>query len=151
MRRIQVVLREDIPRLGDAGELVSVKNGYARNYLLPEGKAYLATASRLREIEHHQRIVAEKAQREITACEAEKRRIEAETLEFAARVGEGDKLFGSITTAQIAERLAERDCTVDRRKIALAEPIKSTGEFEIPVRLHGRVEAQIRVRVVAAE
>ena len=151
MRRVQVVLREDIPQLGDAGQLVSVKNGYARNYLIPQGKAYFATASRLREIEHHQRITAEQVEREIAACEAEKQRIEAERLEFQARVGEGEKLFGSITAAQIAERLAERGCPVDRRKIALAEPIKNTGDFDVPIRLHGRVEAQIHVRVVAAD
>ncbi len=150
MKQIQVILRDDVPNLGDAGELVRVRPGYARNYLLPQGKAILATAGNLRELEHHKRVIEERLGREQKQLEAERKRIEAVSVEIAAQVGEEGKLFGSVTAAQIVEKLAEQGVEVDRRKVQLAEPIKEAGEHEVPVRLRRDVVATVKVKVVAA-
>ncbi len=150
MKQIQVILRDDVPNLGDAGELVRVRPGYARNYLLPQGKATLATAGNLRELEHHKRVIEEKLAREQKQLEAERKRIEAVSVEIAAQVGDEGKLFGSVSAAQIAEKLAEQGVVVDRRKVQLAEPIKEAGEHEVTVRLLRDFVATVKVKVVAA-
>ena len=151
MAQVKVILREDIPRLGDAGEVVSVRPGFARNFLLPQGKAILATESSMKALDHHQRVIGEKVAREKKTLEGEKSRIEALSLEIAVQVGEEGKLFGSVTAAQIAELLEAKGVTVDRRKIELAEPIKEVGEHRVPLRLHREVVAQLRLNVKAAE
>jgi large subunit ribosomal protein L9 len=151
MALVKVILREDIARLGDAGEVVSVRPGFARNFLLPQGKAILATESSMKALGHHQRVIAEKVSREKKTLEGEKSRIEALSLEIAVQVGEEGKLFGSVTAAQIAELLAAQGVTVDRRKIELPEPIKEVGEHRVPLRLHSEVVAQLRLNVRAAE
>ena len=151
MAHVEVILREDIPRLGEAGELVKVRPGFARNYLLPQGKAILATESSKKALEHHQRVIADKVVRERKTLEAEKSRIEAVTLEIAVQVGEEGKLFGSVTASQIAELLEAKGISVDRRKIELPEPIKEAGEHQVPLRLHREVIARVRLTVRAAE
>ncbi len=151
MAHVKVILREDIPRLGDAGEVVSVRPGFARNFLLPQGKAVLASEASVKALEHHQRVISEKVSRERKALDGDRSRLEAIVLEVAVRVGEEGKLFGSVTAAQIAELLGEKGVTVDRRKIELAEPIKEVGEHRVPVRLHREVLAQLRLNVRAAE
>jgi large subunit ribosomal protein L9 len=151
MARVKVILREDIARLGDAGEVVEVRPGFARNFLLPQGKAILATESSVKALEHHQRVIADKVSREKKVLAAEKARVEAIPLEIAVQVGEEGKLFGSVTAAQIAELLAEKGVSVDRRKIDLAEPIREAGEHRVPLRLHREVIAQLRLTVKAAE
>lgn len=151
MAQTQVILREDVETLGDAGDLVTVKAGYARNYLLPQGKAILATRSSVRELEHHRRIVAEKVSRERKELERVRDRIQSLALEVTAQAGEEGKLFGSVTAPQIAGLLAEKGVEVDRRKILLPEPIKEVGEHVVPVRLHREVVAELKLRVVAAE
>jgi len=151
MAQVKVILREDIPRLGEAGEVVSVRPGFARNFLLPQGKAILATESSVKALGHHQRVISEKVSREKKALEGDKSRIEAIVLEIAVQAGEEGKLFGSVTAVQIAELLGEKGVTVDRRKIELAEPIKDVGEHRVPVRLHREVVAQVRLNVRAAE
>jgi large subunit ribosomal protein L9 len=151
MALVKVILREDIQRLGDAGEVVSVRPGFARNFLLPQGKAILATESSMKALEHHQRVIAEKIAREKKTLEGEKGRIEAIALEIAVQVGEEGKLFGSVTAAQIAELLEAKGVSVDRRKIELAEPIKEVGEHRVPLRLHRDVVATLRLNVRAAE
>ena len=150
MRQVKVILRQDVQSLGIAGDLVSVKPGYARNYLVPQGKAIVATESNVRELEHHKRVVAEQVAREMATLEGERKRLDGVEIEIAAQAGEEGKLFGSVTAAQIAERLAERGVEVDRRKIALAEPIKALGTHEVRVRLHREVEATLKVKVIAA-
>ncbi len=150
MRQVKVILRQDVQSLGIAGDLVSVKPGYARNYLVPQGKAIVATESNVRELEHHKRVVAEQVAREMATLEGERKRLDGVEIEIAAQAGEEGKLFGSVTAAQIAERLAERGVEVDRRKIALAEPIKELGTHEVRVRLHREVEATLKVKVIAA-
>jgi large subunit ribosomal protein L9 len=104
----------------------------------------------VRELEHQKRVIAEQVARARKALEAERARLHGVEIEIAAQAGEEGRLFGSVTAAQIAERLAERGLEVDRRRIALAEPIKQLGEFEVPVRLHREIEAVLKVRVVAA-
>lgn len=151
MALVKVILREDIARLGEAGEVVSVRPGFARNFLLPQGKAILATESSMKALDHHQRVIADKVSREKKTLEGEKSRIEALSLEIAVQAGEEGKLFGSVTAAQIAELLAAQGVSVDRRKIELAEPIKEVGEHRVPLRLHREVVASVRLNVRAAE
>jgi len=149
MRQVKVILREAVRGLGDAGELVGVKVGYARNYLLPQGKALLATESKVNELEHHKRVVTEKAARELTNLKALRDRLESVSLEVTARVGEEGKLFGSITTAHIAELLAEKGYTVDRRKIHLSEPLREIGDHIVPIRLQGDLTAEVALKISA--
>jgi large subunit ribosomal protein L9 len=150
MRSVKVILREDVANLGDAGELVSVKPGFARNYLLPLGKAVAATDASVRELEHQKRVIAEKVARERTLLAAEKARYEGQVVEITAQAGEEGKLFGSVTAAMIAEKLAERGLEVDKRKVALAEPIKEVGEHPVVLKLHREIQATITVKVSAA-
>jgi large subunit ribosomal protein L9 len=149
MRSVKVILREDMDNLGDAGEVVSVRPGYARNYLIPQGKAIAATAAHVRELEHQKRVIADKVARERKVLEAERSRIDGVVVEITAQAGEEGKLFGSVTAVMIAEKLAERGLEVDRRRIALAEPIKELGEHVVNVRLRHGIEATITVKVAA--
>lgn len=151
MAHVMVILREDVPRLGDAGEVVKVRPGFARNFLLPQGKAILATESSVKALDHHKRVIGDNLARERKTLEAEKKRIEAVTLEIAVQVGEEGKLFGSVTAAQIADLLEAKGVSVDRRKIELAEPIREAGDHRVPLRLHREVTAQVRLTVKAAE
>lgn len=150
MRSVKVILREDVPNLGDAGELVAVKPGFARNYLLPLGKAIAATAANVQELEHQRRVIAEKVARERKLLEGEKARFHGQVVEITAQAGEEGKLFGSVTAAMVAEKLAERGLEVDRRRIALAEPIKQLGEHPVVIKLHREIDATITVKVTAA-
>jgi len=150
MRAVKVILREDVPDLGEAGDLVSVKPGFARNYLLPQGKAIAATAANVKELEHQKRVIAEKVARDLRELEAERAKIHGAVVEIEVQAGEEGRLFGSVTSVMIAEKLAEQGLEVDRRRIALAEPIKEVGEHRVPVRLHRQVEATVTVKVVAA-
>lgn len=149
MRNVQVILREDVTSLGHAGDLVNVKPGFARNYLIPQGKAIIATEASKRELEHQQRVIAERVRREVELLEAERKKIDGFVIEIAAQAGEEGKLFGSVTVVQIAEKLAERGLEVDRRRIDLADPIKDLGEHDVVVRLHRQVTATVKVKVIA--
>ena len=145
---MQVILRERIEQLGDAGEIVDVKPGYGRNYLIPKGLAYEATDANKRRLEAERaRHAAKEAE---TLGEAQKRAasIEGISLTFHARAGQEGKLFGSITSADIAEKLAEQGVTVDRRQIELDEPIKSLGVTSVPIRLHPQVRPEVKVWVI---
>jgi|SRR5690606_23047464 len=150
MRSVQVILSEDVPNLGDAGDLVSVRPGFARNYLLRLGKAVAATEASVKQLEHQKRVIAEKVARERKLLEGEKAKYEGQVVEITAQAGEEGKLFGSVTAAMIAEKLAERGLEVDRRKIELADPIKELGEHPVVVKLHREVHATITVKVSAA-
>ncbi len=147
MRHVKLILRESIPRLGEAGDQVEVKVGFARNYLLPQRKAIRATEGRIREIEHNRRVVKENLAKEIQTFENLRHRLQSTPLEVSARVGEEGKLFGSVTSAQIVQLLAEKGFEIDRRKIALDEPIKEAGEHRVSIRLHPDVIAQVAVTV----
>jgi large subunit ribosomal protein L9 len=149
MRQVKLILRESVQGLGEAGDLVGVKVGYARNYLLPQGKALLATESKVRELEHHKRVVTEKAARDLNDLKALRDRLESVALEVTARVGEEGKLFGSVTTAHIAELLAEKGYTVDRRKIQLSEPLREIGDHVVPIRLQRDLTAEVALKISA--
>jgi large subunit ribosomal protein L9 len=149
MRQVKLILSESVLGLGEAGDLVGVKVGYARNYLLPQGKALLATESKVRELEHHKRVVTEKAARELKDLKALRDRLESVALEVTARVGEEGKLFGSVTTAHIAELLAEKGYTVDRRKIQLSEPLREIGDHVVPIRLQRDLTAKVALKISA--
>lgn len=151
MAQVRLILSEDVPKLGDAGDVVSVKPGFARNYLIPTGKAIHATAAKVKELEHHQRQIAEKVAKERKTLEADRDRVQGTEVRVSAKAGEEGRLFGSVTTAHIAEQLEAKGISVERRRIELAEPIKALGEFRVPVRLHREVVAEIVVKVVAAE
>lgn len=151
MREVRLILREDVPSLGHAGDLVSVKPGYARNFLVRQGKAIPATESKVKELEHHRRAIADKVARELKDLKAAKDRIEQLRLETTAQAGEEGRLFGSVTAMHVAELLAEKGIDIDRRRIHLAEPIKDVGDHVVEVRLHREVVAKLRVKVAAAE
>ena len=151
MGLVQVILSEDVHALGEAGDLVSVKPGFARNYLVPQGKALPATAERVHQIEHQQRVISEKRAKELKDLESVKARLDATKLEIEAQAGEAGKLFGSVTAQNLADLLAEKGLDVDRRKIVLAEAIKTTGEHTVAIRLRSDVVAEFKVSVTAAE
>jgi large subunit ribosomal protein L9 len=145
---MQVILRNRVENLGDAGEIVDVKPGYGRNYLIPQGLAYEATAANKRRLEAEN--ARQSAREADTLAEAQKRAasIEGVSLTFHARAGQEGKLFGSITSGDIAEKLAEQGITVERRQIELDEPIKALGVTSVPVRLHPQVHPQVKVWVI---
>jgi large subunit ribosomal protein L9 len=151
MSLVDLILTDDVPKLGEAGDLVRVKPGFARNYLLPQGKAAVATKAKVKELEHQKRVITEKLAKELKDLEAVKHKIESIVLEFTAQAGEEGKLFGSITAANIAEQLGEKGIEVDRRKLGLAEAIKSVGEHKVALKLRGQLEANVKVVVTAAE
>jgi large subunit ribosomal protein L9 len=146
---IEVILREDIKTLGRAGELVRVKPGYARNYLLPQGLAYEATEGNRKRIAAETRVRT--ARNEADRAEAERvaGTLSGLSLTLSGKAGEEGKLFGSITSQDIADALARQGYTVDRRRIELEHPIKSTGTHTVSVRLHPEVHAELRVSVNA--
>ncbi|MCP3986273.1 MAG: 50S ribosomal protein L9 [bacterium] len=144
---VKVILREDVANLGDAGDLVKVKPGYARNFLIPKGKAIFATAAKVKELEHHRRIIAENMAKQLKDLNAAKDRLEQLRLEVEAQAGEEGKLFGSVTTLQIVELVAAKGIEIDRRKIDLKEPIKELGDHEVPVKLHREVIAKLKLKV----
>lgn len=150
MGQIQVILSEDVHALGDAGDVVSVKPGFARNFLVPQGKAMIATAERVNEVEHKRRVINEKLAKELTDLNAVKSKLDGTVLEIAAQSGEEGKLFGSVTAQNLAELLAEKGLDVDRRKIQLSEPIKTLGEHTVAIRLRSDVIAEFQVTVTAA-
>ncbi len=151
MRQVTLILREPVPSLGAAGDVVKVKPGFARNFLIPQGRAIVATAAKVRELEHHKRVVAERMAKELKSFVAMRDRIQSLSLELMARVGEEGKLFGSVTVLQIAEQLAAQGVEVDRRRIDLPEPIKEVGEHTVPIKLHRDLVANVRVKVSPEE
>jgi len=147
MANTTILLREDIEHVGGRGEVVKVKAGYARNYLLPHGFATLATKGNVKQIEQERSSLLKKAAIERTTAEAQKGQMESIVLTFERKVGEHGHLFGSVTSMDIAEALKSKGYEIDRRKIALKEPIKDTGDFTVNVKLHREVTLSIPVTV----
>ena len=145
---IEVILREDIKTLGRAGEMVRVKPGYARNYLLPQGLAYEATEGNKKRIAAETRVRTARNQAERDQAEREAATLRDVTVSLTRKAGEEGKLFGSITSQDIAEALGEQGHTIDRRRIELEHPIKTTGAHTVTLRLHPEVHAEVRVSVV---
>jgi large subunit ribosomal protein L9 len=148
---MQVILKERLENLGQTGDVVTVKPGYARNYLIPHGLAYAATAGNLKRIEKERAQIDKKSAAELSAARQQAAVIEGTSVTFSARAGEEGKLFGSITAADIAEKIAEQGITIDRRQIVLDEPLKALGVFSVPVRLHADVRPEIKVWVIKEE
>lgn len=145
---MKVILLEDISSLGKAGDLVKVSEGYGRNYLIPQKKAVLATEKSLKVIEHQKRHIQQRMEK--TKKDAEKlgQQIEKLSCTFAKTVGESGKLFGSVTSMDIENYLKENGIKVDRKKIALEEPIKNVGMSNVPIKLHPEVTTHLKVWVV---
>ena len=148
MAHTNVLLREDIDDLGARGEIVRVKAGYARNYLLPRKLAVEATASNVKQIEQERAALLKREAKERATAEGQAAQLRSLRLTFERRVGEHGLLYGSVTSMDIAEALKERGYEVDRRRINLREAIKETGEFTVPVRLHREVTIELPVAVV---
>jgi len=146
---MEVILRQDVASLGKAGDLVKVKPGYARNYLLPHGLAYEATAGNKQRIAAEAKARATRSAAERQEAEAQAARLGAVSLTLSRKAGEGDRLFGSITAQDVADALAAKGQAVDKRRIELEHPIKTVGQHTIPVRLHHDVTAEVRLTVVA--
>jgi len=148
---MEVILREHVDNVGRRGEIVRVADGYARNYLLPRKLALLATPGNKKQIERERAKLDLVEAEEQKVAEAIAVRLAAVEITLARRVGETDVLYGSVTTADIAEALASKGVDIDRRKLQLAEPIKRLGEFDVPVKLHREVTTMVKVKVVAEE
>jgi large subunit ribosomal protein L9 len=144
---MQVILREDVPGLGIIGDIVKVKPGYARNFLLPRGLAVVADHRNLRQLDHHKRVIALKKSRERGSHEDFARRLSEVVIEIEARAGKGGKLFGSVTNMDVHKLLGERGFELDRRRIELREPIKEVGEYAVSVRVGQDITAKINVAV----
>lgn len=145
---MDVILRQDVDKLGRAGEMVSVKDGYGRNFLLPRGLALLATDANKKRFEAEQAHKGKKHAAEVSAFKAVAAKLEAISLTFTMKAGEGDKLFGSVTSSDLAERLKAEGFDVDKKAIELDEPLKALGVYKVPVRLHAEVKPEVRVWVV---
>ncbi|MDY0190133.1 MAG: 50S ribosomal protein L9 [Desulfuromonas sp.] len=148
---MEIILTESIDGLGEIGEIVNVKPGYARNYLLPRGCAVVADQSSVKQFEHHKRQLEYKAMKLAKSSDAMKTKIEAVACEFALRAGEDGKLFGSVTVADIFTKLTDAGIEVDRKKIQLGDAIKTLGEHKVAVKLPAAVIAEVTISVVAAE
>src|SRR5215467_14274589 len=149
MEKIQIILKEDVPNLGRSGELVSVKPGYGRNYLIPQGLALLATRKNVAQMEHQRKQIEANAAKLRKDAESVAKRLSGVSVRIERQVGEGDKLFGSVNTRDIEEALAAAGHKVDRRKIALAEPFRNVGEFTVDIKVARDVTAQVTVVVAA--
>lgn len=151
---MKLILKQAVENLGEAGEVVTVKPGYGRNYLIPQGLAYEASAANMRRLEEERTRAEERARRDYLEGRRRAAQLAGMSLTFHARAGEDGKLFGSVTNADIADRANDSgslDFELDRRIIDLPEPLKALGTFEVPVRLHAEVEAMIEVTVERGE
>jgi large subunit ribosomal protein L9 len=146
---MEVILREHVEHLGARGDVVKVTPGYARNYLLPRKLALAVTENNKRQIEREKKLAEARDMEEKSAAEAVAARIGALEVEISRRVGENDALYGSVTSADVAQALKDKGFEVDKRKIQMAEPLKALGESTIPVKIHREVVAQVKVKVVA--
>ena len=147
MAHTKVLLREDVDDLGARGEIVRVKAGYARNYLLPRNLAVQATAGNVKGIESERSALLKKEAKERASAEAQSAQMSSLNLEFKRKAGEQGALYGSVTSMDVAEALRERGYEIERHRIHLREPLKRLGEYNVPVRLHREVTIELKVRV----
>ena len=148
---MKIILREHVEHLGERGQIVSVANGYARNFLLPKGLAYEATPGNLKQVEHQRRIWAARDTKEISEAEALAARISGLELSTTRKAGESGTLYGSVTNADVAGLLAAGGVKISRKRIVLGDPIKTVGEHGFQVRVHPKVVAQVKLQVLAEE
>lgn len=146
---MQVILKQDVEKLGRRGEVVEASAGYVRNYLIPRNLAEVATPARLEEVRRQMEEAAERERRMAERAEEIAETLNKSVITIEARTGEDDRLFGSVTAANIAEAIEKaRDIHIDRRKILLEEPLRALGTYQIPVQVHGDVQATVKVIVV---
>ncbi len=148
---MQIILQEDIEKLGHRGDVVTVKPGYARNFLLPRKLAVEANAGNLKAIERIRTSLAKKTATELAAAQKQAELLNGVSLTFTRKTGENDQMFGSVTTADIAEGLAAQKFTVDKRQVQVAEPIKALGDYPVTIKVFRDVTAQIIVHVAKEE
>lgn len=146
---VQVILMKDVDNLGETGDVVDVKPGFARNFLLPQGIALEATPANMRRFEEEREHLVDRSARELEKASALAAEIEAQSLNFPVKAGEEGRLFGSVTTSDIADGLAEQGVKVDRHLIQLEEPIKQLGTYKVTVRLSANIQPEVTVWVVA--
>jgi large subunit ribosomal protein L9 len=145
---MEVILREDIERLGNRGQVVKVADGYARNFLLPKRLAVAATDANRKIVEQERQAHLRREAKQKSEAEDLSKLLTGVTVTIAQKAGENDQLFGSVTSKDVADALAQKNFTIDRRKVLMDEPIKQLGEFKVPVRLHRDVTAEVTVHVV---
>ena len=145
---MKVILKENVDGLGYLGDLLTVADGYARNYLLPRGKAVLADPRSLKSFEHLKRLAAQHTKKELDGLEELGNKIGQVSLTFPVQTGKDDKLFGSVTSKDIAEGLESQGFDIDRRNIQLAQPLKELGTFSVPIKLHRELVKEISVALV---
>jgi len=148
---MKVILTKDLENLGKAGALVEVKPGYGRNYLLPRQLAVPATAKNVRQLDHEKSGILARAARHRSSMDAMAKKISAIELKFARKAGEQDKLFGSVTSKDIHDRLVEQGYEIDRKQIHLPEPLKTIGDHEVEVKLHPDVTAKLKVAIAGEQ
>ena len=148
---MQVILTQDVPNLGAAGELVSVKPGFGRNYLIPQGMAVTATARNVNRLEHDKKVIEKRVAKEKATAQSIADRLNGMTLQFERNVGEDEKLFGSVSNRDIADQLKRAGIEVDHRKIHLDPPVKALGKYETEIKLGGGVAATLKFWVVGKE
>lgn len=146
---VQVILKQNVDKLGSAGDLVRVRPGFARNYLLPRGLAAVATGANIKQIEHERRIALALAEKQRKVAMGTAAQVEGVRLEIAVQVGEGDRLFGSVTSRDVAQALLSRGIEVDRKKLVLPDAIKSVGEYDVTLKLGHDVSTTFKLAVVA--
>jgi len=146
-KAMQIILQEDVEKLGNRGEVVEVAEGYARNFLLPRKLALEASPGNMKRLEKMRAAFAKKAAVEVADAQRLAELLAGVSLEISRKSGENDQLFGSVTSADVADALAAQGYTIDKRKIQLAEPIKSIGHFEVPIKLHREVTASVKLAV----
>jgi large subunit ribosomal protein L9 len=145
---MRVILKKEVPNLGDAGDIVTVKPGYGRNYLIPRGLAIPASEGSVKQVEHQQRLADSIKRKELDQARALGQRLDSTSITIRRESGDDDRLFGSVTNRDIAEALAAEGVEVDRKLIQLEEPIRSLGLFQVTVRLHSEVSATVKVYVM---
>ncbi|MCC6346012.1 MAG: 50S ribosomal protein L9 [Nitrospirales bacterium] len=146
---MKVILKDDVKNVGQIGDMVAVKDGYARNFLIPKGFAVEANPKNMRALEHEKRKIHEAVRKAKTGAENLAARITAAAVTIKAKAGEEEKLFGAVTAMDLAEALKNEGIEVDRKRIMLEEPIKRLGSYTVPVRIHPEVSAHLSVQVVA--
>jgi len=148
---MQIILTQDVANLGKAGELVSVKPGYGRNYLVPNGMAVTATVSNKNRLEHEKAVIGRRVAKELASATEMATRINGMTLQFERQVGEDEKLFGSVTSRDIQEQLKKANLEIDHRWVQLDQAVKALGKYEVPVRLAAGVVATLKFWVVGKD
>jgi len=151
MAQMEVLLREDVENLGTRGQIVKVKAGYGRNFLLPRKVAVEATAGNMKRIEQEKKTLLKREAKEKSSAETQASSLAALELTFTRKVGEHDVLYGSVTSMDIAEAIKAKGFEIDRKRILLKDPIKEIGEHEVPIRLHREVTSNIKVTVAKEE